>query len=369
MIKVGFLTGARSEYGVAKPLLLEFLADSDISLKIFVSGMHLLEKYGYTVSEIESDGFQVAEKIETYNKSCEKALQFSNSVGNIFKALQKHDLDIVFIIGDRIEAYSATLAAHFLSIPVAHFGGGTLTEGAVDNYYRYNISNLAALHFTTSKNNYSRLLDCILLNNRDVHFTGSLAVDNILKHISLPTGKSKSQYTPNNAQYAVITFHPVTLKSENIPDLLKVSVEVILRNGCDVIITYPNNDSGSDEIIRVIEQFREYNDPRIGIFKNLGADAYHKAIQGCLFIVGNSSSGVIEAPYFRKIVLNVGDRQKGRDKDKAVYDVAADSVVLGDAIEAGFKTGWNAPVCNEIYGSGGSAKKIVKIIKKYYERL
>ena len=241
-INLAFLTGARSEYGIAKTLLKEMKSDPDINLMIFPNGMHLLKEFGHTVDEIREDGFTTTEFIHTYNSIKEKSHQFSNSVSCIYDVLKKYTIDIVYIIGDRIEAYTSALAAHFLNIPIAHFGGGTITMGAVDNIYRYNITNLSDVHFSTSKNNYQRLLECTLTKNENVHFTGSSAIDGIMEYRAKNSQSLRNEKQKN--RYALMTFHPVTAVSEPIPNLMDSAIDYILQNDCNLLITYPNNDSG-----------------------------------------------------------------------------------------------------------------------------
>ena len=366
MINIAFLTGARSEYGVAKPLLRRLSEHENICLKTFPNGMHLLKEYGYTVSEIEKDGFYIAEMIHTYEASKEKAYQFSKSLDLIYKTLKMHDVDLVFLIGDRPEAYTAALAAHFLNIPIAHFGGGTLTAGAVDNYYRYNISNLATLHFVTSKNNYVRLRNCILVKDKDVHFTGSLAIDSILKYLAHSNDNKQEHVIVGFTNYALITFHPVTSQDEDIPKLLEVAVDLIIEKEREVVITYPNNDEGSDKIISAIDQYRDHQS--VHVVESLGAEGYYRAIDNCLFVVGNSSSGIIEVPYFNKISLNVGSRQEGRDKDLGVINVAATENRLKKALITGFDHDWEPEPCNRIYGNGQSTDRISEIILDYFSK-
>ena len=160
-----------------------------------------------------------------------------------------------------------------------------------------------------------------------------------------------------------MTFHPATNSNELISDIMDKSIKYILDNGYDLLITYPNNDNGSEDILNVIEHWS--SNSKIFISKNLGAKAYYSALNDCKFVVGNSSSGIIEAPYFNKIVLNMGSRQDGRDKDYLVKDV--DHSTLLGAIQDGMNNNWNGGKCNEIYGNGNSSQKIIEVIKKYFQ--
>ena len=171
-IKIGFFTGARSDYGLTKKLIQNLIGDNDFEVKIFVSGMHLLDKYGNTFNEILDDGFPIYKKIPTYQEVAkDKRNEFSETLNNIYESVKKEKLHAGYIVGDRIEAYGVALALHFLSIPVLHYAGGQITKGAVDNIYRYNITNLAYLHFTTINTAYQRLLNLPTIKQEHLYFT------------------------------------------------------------------------------------------------------------------------------------------------------------------------------------------------------
>ncbi len=363
-INLAFVTGARSEYGLAKPLLKKLKSDPKINLMIFPTGMHLLKEFGYTLDDIIQDGFNITDSIDTYNRVNHKYHQFSNSVKMTYDVLNNYVIDLVYIIGDRIEAYTAALAAHFLEIPIAHFGGGAVTRGAVDNMYRFNITNLSDIHFTTSKNNYRRVLDCRLTINKNVHFTGSTAIDGIINYKK----KKKNILNKNilKTKYALMTFHPVTVGKEPIANIMDSAINCIIDHDCGVLITYPNNDNGYIDIIKIIRKWGKHK--KVIVKKNLGAKSYYDAIDASLFVIGNSSSGIIEVPYFNKPVVNIGTRQEGRDKDLSVKDVKANSDSVKDCIKLGFVEGWKKHNCSNLYGDGNCTKKITSIIKLFVSK-
>ena len=351
MINFAFLTGSRSEYGIAKLLLKKIDRNPNFNLFIFPNGMHLLEKFGNTVNEIKNDGFEITENINTYKNMYSKADQYTNSLIMIYSTIKKYDIDIMYIIGDRIEAYTAALAAHFLKIPVAHYAGGALTDGAVDNIYRYNITNLSTIHFATSKNNYLRLVNCQLVNKNNVFLTGSTAIDSIIKY-------KKKNNISNIKKHILITFHPSTASCEPISEILDLSIVVILKYKYKILLTYPNNDEGSNEIISVINKWKNKKDSRITIVKNLGAQKYYEAIENSLFVLGNTSSGIIEVPYFNKRFLNVGTRQEGRDQDDSIVNIPANKKSIRSTLEKQFYLE-DSFKCNNIYGQGNSTDLIL----------
>jgi UDP-hydrolysing UDP-N-acetyl-D-glucosamine 2-epimerase len=362
MIRIGFFTGWRCEYGLTVGLLKLLDSDPDIELLIYPNGLHLLNNFGHTVDEIEKDGFTIGEKIYSYSENGdEKAFELTNSVNMINEVMKKSNLDGIIICGDRIEAYAAALAAHFNELPVFHIGGGVITKGAVDDVYRYNITNLATTHFVTCKSAYKRLMKFEILKDDDIHFVGSTAIDRIMKFKKNPISIRKAFSTIQIDKFALMTFHPVTKGNEPISDLMNISIQKIINKKFDVLITYPNNDSGYEKILSVVKQWE--SNSNVFLEKNLGSELYCSALNDCAFVIGNSSSGVIEAPYFKKPVLNIGSRQEGREKDVGVYDIPADETFIMKGLELGFQKKWPPVEYNNIYGKGNAGKKILKIVK------
>lgn len=362
-MKIGFFTGARSEYGLSKSLLRDLVSDKRFKTLLYVNGMHFLKEYGYTASEIFNDGSPVHGRLKTYSGRERSAGEgFLRSVDIIGSAMRKSKPDMVVVSGDRLEAYSAALAAHFSGIPVAHIGGGALTKGAVDDIYRYNISYLSTLHFATSKGCFSRLSALPGIDRNRIYLVGSTAVDSINKFKKNPA--PVSDHVPGLAKgtYVLMTFHPVTRSSEPVRTIMDRAIDKVIGMGLKVLITFPNNDAGSAQLIGLIEKRRM--DEGVFVVKHLGAEAYYAAVNDCLFVVGNSSSGVIEAPYFGRTVINVGSRQDGREKDAHVKDVRSDPDSVNRAISAAAK-GAPAARCAYIYGRGGASKKIKEAMASY----
>jgi len=367
-IKIGVFTGARSDYGVTKKLIKNLNDDKIFDVKIFVSGMHLLKKYGNTFNEITDDGFLIYKKINTYQEVAkDKRNEFSETLNKVFESVKNEKLHAGYIVGDRIEAYGVALALHFLNIPVIHYAGGQITKGAVDNIYRYNISNLAYLHFTTIKTAYQRLINLPTLNSENVYFTGSTAIDSIQDFLIKPINISTLIPDLHDDNYVLMTFHPVTNSEEVIEDIMEYSINKILNLKLKILITFPNNDTGADKIISVIENFK--SDKNVIVKKNLGTVGYYSAINNSKFVIGNSSSGVIEVPYFNKISINIGRRQDGRDLDQNVWSIKSDTKELNSLIERGNLINWRTLGNNSLYGSGNSIQLINGILKKKFQNI
>lgn len=366
MKHVAFITGARSEYSLARGLLRALKEDSDFELTIIANGMHLLQTYGHTITELRNDAYGRIYEVPTYSElSNEKVADFTNTVSALSIVLREILPDIAFIIGDRIEAYGAALAAHFVGIPIAHSGGGQITEGAIDNIYRYNITNLSDLHLVTSKLSQQRLRALPTVASDRVLFAGALNVDEIYSFRANPRGIDEFLDGVDSRPYALATFHPVTQGDEPIDSLLVRSVEVITSMGYNILLTYPNNDDGALPIIETILSIQ--NKPGVFVCESLGAEGYYAALNDCLFVIGNSSSGIREAPYFEKPIINVGNRQKGREKDVGIVDVPATAASICNAVTQGRSQGWPQPSCSNIYGNGTAVETCIEAIRIFLE--
>ena len=257
-IRLGFVTGARSDYGLTRKLLSELSNDSDFEVYIYVTGLHLLNKYGYTINEIMGDGYNIKKAISTYTEDGRnRVYEFITTVDKVYRALRNENLDAVYIVGDRIEAYASALAAHFLGIPIVHYAGGQITKGAVDNIYRYNISNLASIHLTTCKSAFERLRNNYPIESENVYLVGSTAVDAIFEYKKNPQPISDVFPVLRQGNFALMTFQPVTKSEEPIAALMDSSIKKILQYKVKVLLTYPNNDTGSEEIIKIIQRYQK----------------------------------------------------------------------------------------------------------------
>lgn len=370
MIKIGFITGARSEYGIMKRVIKELKTDPLFDVKIVATGMHYQHKYGDTINEIRKDGLAPVIDAPCYvEEERAKEKDFVLLIDTLYKVFQDNPFDVVYIIGDRLEAYGAALAAHFLKIPVAHFAGGQLTNGAVDNIYRYNISNIASIHFVTNTFAKERLLQCPIIDGNNVFHVGSSAIDAIKEYLKQPKEAEEIDERLSRENYALMTFHSETkgVKAKNaIPEVMDVSISTILEKGIKLLITYPNNDDGSDAIIKVIEKWQD--NPNVVVRKNLGSEYYYTAVDNALFVIGNSSSGIIEIPYFQKYTINIGERQAGRNAPASVISLPDDC----EQVMCTLNKLLDNPVCklpqDFIYGRGDSVEQIHRILTEKFQK-
>ena len=352
-MRIGFLTGARSEYGVMRQLIQRISQDSYFIPIIYATGMHFQKKYGLTISELKKDGFAPIVELPCYTEEQRsKKDDFVALIESIYMGISDNPPDLLYIVGDRLEAYAGANVAHFLNIPVVHFAGGQITKGAVDNIYRYNISNFSSIHLVTNKYARERLEQIPIIENESIHLVGSSAIDNIINYLKSPRGITNLDPRLERNSFALMTFHPQTVGDFDVSEAMEISIKEIIKKGKKLLITYPNNDNGSDAIIEVINKWQ--NNEWIVVIPNLGAENYHAAIDNSFFVIGNSSSGIIEVPYFNKFTINVGQRQSGRNAPKSVINTGSDISLLKTVICNIIDKKLNIPQQEYIYGRGNS---------------
>lgn len=367
--KIAVFTGTRAEYGLLYWLMKDIQSDSTLKLQILVSGMHLSPEFGSTWQQIEKDGFKIDEKVEILLSS-DSAVGVLKSMGlgliGYADALSRMQPEMLVILGDRYEAFVAAQAAMFLRIPVFHLHGGEITEGAYDDAIRHALTKLSYLHGTSTDEYRNRVIQLGEEPER-VFNVGALG----LEHIKRTTMLSREELSHSLAfdlhkPFFLITYHPVTLADEppeaSFKALLNALDEFASYN---VILTYPNSDDGGRKIIPLLEEYAAQNQDRVFAIASLGQLRYMSALQHCSMVIGNSSSGIIEAPSFGVPTVNIGSRQKGRLAADSVIHCQAtqqdivraitDGLHMSEALRA-------TPVVNP-YGQGDSSKKIIAAIK------
>jgi UDP-hydrolysing UDP-N-acetyl-D-glucosamine 2-epimerase len=328
-LKIAIFTGARSEYGLFKPLLDVIKEDHSIELQIIVSGMHLSPEFGLTYKEIEKDGFSITEKVEMLlSADTDSSIVKSTGVGlvgfaDVFNRLKP---DWLVVLGDRFETFAAAFAAFLSKVPIAHIHGGELTEGATDDGIRHAITKLSFLHFTSTEVYRKRVIQLGEEPSR-VFNVGAIGLDNI-ENLSLYTREelAKTLGIKLHEKFVLVTYHPVTLDKQSSAAHFQSLLNVLAQQkDLQIIFTMPNADSDSRVIIQLIQRFVNDHAGNAYFFTSMGQRNYLSALKHCYAVIGNSSSGIIEAPSFGVPVVNIGDRQKGR--------VIADNIIQTDADE------------------------------------
>ena len=363
--KIGVVTGTRADYGLLYWLLKEIQDDSDLQLQLFVTGMHLSPEFGLTYKVIEQDGFHIDAKVEMLLSS-DTPVGIAKSIGlgviGFAEALDKLKPDILVVLGDRYEILAAAQAAMVAKIPIAHIAGGDTTEGAIDEAIRHSITKMSHLHFVTNKHSSKRVLQ-LGENPQNVFCVGSPGIDYI-KALKLLTREELAQSLEFNFRHKnlLITFHPVTLEDQSSQEQFAELLRALdsFGDGIGLIFTKPNADTDGRIIIRLIDEFVDCR-PNTKAFTSLGQLRYLSTIAQVDAVVGNSSSGLYEAPSFNKPTVNIGDRQKGRLQAESVIQCANNSDEIHDAIQQALKL--NGINVQNPYGDGGSSKRIVDILK------
>lgn len=366
--KVCVVTGTRAEYGLLYWLLKEIEADKELELQLIVTGMHLSPEFGLTYKEIEKE-FKIDKKIEMLLSS-DTSVSISKSMGlaqiSFAETYDQLKPDIVVVLGDRYEIFSATSTAMIARIPIVHLHGGETTEGAFDESIRHSITKMSHLHFTATEEYRNRVIQLGEQPNR-VFNVGGMGIENI-KRLKLLT---KEEFENSidfklNKKNILVTFHPVTLENstaqEQFQELLDVIDELKETN---IIFTKANSDTDGRIINQMIDEYVTKNFQKSVEFTSLGQLRYLSALQFVDAVVGNSSSGLLEAPSFKIGTINIGDRQKGRIKADSVIDCSANKTDIEKAFERLYSKEFQDILQNveNPYGDGCASKKIIEVLK------
>lgn len=364
---IGVVTVARSDYGIYRPILKEISRDPSLRLHLIVAGMHLLPQFGLTVDEIEADGFPIGERVLTTfisDAAAGIASVMGESVSKFGLSYQRARPDIVLVLGDRYEMHAAALAALPFNIPVAHIHGGELTEGAFDDALRHSMTKLSHLHFA-STSDYARRVIQLGEEPWRVTVSGAPGLDNLKSlRLSGPKALEKKYHWKLKQRPILVTFHPETLRNAKTDWQIQELLAALSRVARPIVFTMPNADPHHGVIEERIRAFAARR-PSTYFVRNLGTRDYFSLMSVAAAMVGNSSSGIIEAPSFRLPVVNVGDRQKGRIRTRNVIDVGhrRAQILKGihQALRPDFKKGLKGLL--NPYGSGDASKTIVDVLK------
>ncbi len=363
--KVCVITGTRAEYGLLYPVLKKIQTSELLELQLVVSTMHLSMEFGLTYTQIEKDGFVIDDKIENLLSSDSKSsIAKSTGLATILlsDSLKHLNPDIVLILGDRYETHAAATTAMLMNIPIAHIGGGEITEGAVDEQVRHSITKMSYIHFTNIEEYKKRIIQMGEDSSR-VFVSGASGIDNIVNIELQP--KSELEEDLNwrfGTKSALFTYHPVTLENSDISNDMEMIFSVLKESNLNILFTYANADDNGRVINQKIELFCQRNPSKYKVVKSLGQLRYLSAMKYVDLLIGNTSSGIVEAASFQKPVVNIGNRQKGRLQSGNVIDCniktlnTAIEQVLTDEFKDSCKT------IKNIYGDGNASDIIVDVL-------
>ncbi|MGF1868604.1 UDP-N-acetylglucosamine 2-epimerase [Photobacterium indicum] len=370
MRKICVVTATRAEYGLLKCLLDDISNEPALALQLVVTGSHLSPEFGYTVEQIQEDGHTIDKKIEILLSS-DSPVGVSKSMGlaqiSFAEAFDELKPDIVLVLGDRYELIPIVSAANIARIPVAHLNGGELTEGAIDELIRHGITKLSQLHFTAI-DEYARRVIQMGENPSRVFNVGEVGLDNIsrMKLMSREDFEASIE-CKLAAKNLLITYHPETTESVS---QIETDFSQILEalDQCEdtlLIFTKANADVGGRTINLMIDKYVEANKEKSIAFMSLGQLRYLSALQYIDAVVGNSSSGIVEAPSFKVATINIGDRQKGRIRSESVIDIAVDKQLVISALAAIYQPDFQMTLNSVVnpYGQGDSSQQVVDVLK------
>jgi GDP/UDP-N,N'-diacetylbacillosamine 2-epimerase (hydrolysing) len=366
MIRVGILTSSRADFGIYIPLITKLKNDKEFEIKIIAFGTHLSSFHGHTIDQITEAGFEVEYKIESMLLT-DSPSSIATSMGLTtikfadFWKEHANEFDLVFCLGDRYEMVSAVMAGVPFQIKFAHLHGGETTLGAIDNVFRHAITHASAVHFTSTKSYFERVKQMIG-QSEHVYYTGALSLDNLTTIPLLSINQFKQKWGVDLGKATVLTtFHPETINSDlNIQHANELVKAIKSANGYQFLITMPNSDTSGNTVRRIFETELS-NQSNVFLIENLGTQSYFTAMKYCSLLLGNTSSGIIEAASFGKYVINLGNRQDGR--------VCGDNVIQTAITEGAIKSAISTIALNKsynganIYYRSGAADTIINVLK------
>ena len=365
--KICVVTGSRADYGLLRSVMQGIKNDPNLIIQVIATGMHLSPTFGLTYKEIESDGFFIDEKVKVITEIDtpeEISQSIAKGITGCAKAFNRLEPDLILLLGDRYEIFSAAIAAYVALIPIAHIHGGELTGGALDEAFRHSISKMSSLHFVAAEEYKKRLIQ-LGENPKNIYLAGGLGVDSIKKHKLLNKHELENKLNIKFLDKSLlITFHPVTLDIESSEFQFKELLKALSNfKDTTLIFTMPNADTGGRKLINMVEEFVIEN-KNAKAFTSLGQLLYFSCILNMDGVVGNSSSGVIEVPSFKKATVNIGDRQLGRLQAESIINCKPLKKDILNAIEKLYSSSFQTlldRVTNPYSGTGVN-EKIIEVL-------
>lgn len=371
-MKICIATGTRAEYGLLKPLIDQISANSQLTLQLLVTGAHLSPEFGLTYRQIEEDGLVIDSKVEMLMSSdTSVGIIKSMGLGMIGYADELEQLkpDLIVILGDRYEMLALASASLISRIPIVHIHGGEITEGAYDDSIRHAITKMSHLHFTSTEEYRKRVIQMGEQPNK-VYNVGAIGLDNIYSLPLLKRGPLEDELKISFCKYNyIVAFHPETLSDRSVEDQFKSLLQAIdQQEDSFFIFTKSNADTNGRIINEMMEYFCGSRTSKSKIFSSLGSIRFLSLLKEVDAIIGNSSSGIIEAPSLKTGTINIGDRQKGRIQASSVINCSSftkDILIAFDKLKSkSFRESISA--VESPYGNGGTSSRILEIINSNY---
>ncbi|WP_411348132.1 UDP-N-acetylglucosamine 2-epimerase [Paenibacillus sp. WLX2291] len=365
MRKVLVITGTRADYGIYYPILKEIEQDLEMELHLLVTGMHLSPQYGFTVQDIRQDGFRISAQVDCLLQGSSHA-NMARSIGlaliGMTQAIESIQPDQIMILGDRGEMLSAAIAASHMNIPVFHLHGGEVS-GTIDESVRHAISKLAHIHLVATELSGERL-QRMGEDHWRIHIVGAPRIETILTANLLPLKSIKEKYKLQHIKdYILFIYHPVTTE-RNFGEALKPIIQTLINTGYDIICVMPNADAGTDIIMNIYKSFQGH--PKYHLITNFEKMDYLTVLKEARILVGNSSSGIIEAASFHVPVINIGSRQEKRERSSNVIDSDENPENVKKLVEYALSKQFKELVqsTNNVYQQENTSKKILGVLKE-----
>ena len=366
--KLCVVTGTRAEYGLLKHLIGEISIDDEFDLILLVTGSHLSVKHGLTFKEIEEDGFDISRKIDIGidgDTAEDVAISTASAIKGFSEAYKELRPDLLVLLGDRYELLGAAIPAMYFQIPVAHIHGGEVTAGAMDEGIRHSLTKLSHLHFVANEVYRNRVIQ-LGENPQYVFNVGGLGVDAI-KRINL-LRKCQLEHSLGfkfKEKNLIVTFHPVTLeKTDSSFQMIELLKALSRRSDTHIIFTMPNADPNNLILTDLVNDFASEHS-NVSLFTSLGQLKYFSVVAQVDAVIGNSSSGLLEVPSFKKATVNIGDRQEGRLKATSVIDCEPNCASISRAIDTVYMDSFQKVLSSTVnpYGTGGSVEMIMRVLR------
>jgi len=367
--RVAVVTGTRAEYGLLRPVCEKLRQSDELALELVVTGAHLSERYGMTVREIEADGLPIAARIPILTHPSTD-LGTAETIGDAVTLFAQYFAgsrpDCVLVLGDRYEIFAAATAAAVLRIPLAHISGGDVTQGAADEFFRHAVTKMAALHFPSCAQYAARIIRMGEEPQR-VFNVGGLGDENIRTMALLDAAALSARFNFDFSRpYLLVTYHPATLGGDPAAETAALLAALDAFPELGLVFTRANADAGGETVNRLLDEYAARRKNAV-VFASMGALGYLSAMRGCAAVVGNSSSGVVEAPSFHKPTVNIGDRQKGRLRCRSILDCEPQTDRIVRALKTALSPAFAAQcrAARSPYNGGDTSGQIVSLLAAF----
>jgi UDP-N-acetylglucosamine 2-epimerase (hydrolysing) len=347
--KIVFLTGTRADFGKIKSLISILESNSEFEVFVFVTGMHLQEEYGLTLIEIQRCNFKNVHTFQNHTHESTMDLTLAKTIEGLSAYCKDVQPDLIVVHGDRVETLAGAIVGSLNNILVAHIEGGELS-GTVDELIRHSVSKLSHIHFVSNADAANRLVQMGELHS-SIFTIGSPDVDIMFSNTLPELTTAKEYYQIDFEDYAMVMFHPVTTEAQEMEKYTQNFVSALLEDTRNYIVIYPNNDLGSQQIITKYAEFK--GNPRFRVFPSLRFEYFLTLLKNAQFIIGNSSAGIREAPYYGIPIINIGTRQQNRALHAEIINVDYDSVSIAKALQS--VASHKPDKVNNSFGEGNSA--------------